>query len=240
MPRRRGFPDGARWTPVPDLFFSRYLPELEDPLAIKAFLHLVWRLHRRPRGVPAALRLADLVLDPVLRRGARSLGVAEEQVAEAVTAAIDCLVDRGLCLTAEVASETGPQRWLFVNCRQGRALYQRWRDGGLTLPVWPSAGEGVDGRPNIFALYEDNIGLLTPMMADELRDAAATYPERWIEDAIQMAVVNNVRKWSYVRRVLERWGREGRGGNEDEADRRLGEATGRRTEEGPFGRYIRR
>ncbi len=240
MPRKRGFPDGARWTPVPDLFLSRYLPDIEDPLAIKAFLHLLWRIHRRPRGTPAAWPLADLVVDPVLRRGARSLGVVEEQAVEALTTAVEQLVQLGLLLVAEVPAETGPERWLLVNCRQGRTLYNRWRDGGLVLPAVPGTAEGVDRRPNIFALYEDNIGLLTPMMADELRDAAATYPERWIERAIWLAVANNVRKWSYVRRVLERWAREGLEGDEVETDRRSGQKAGRGAQKEPYDRFVRR
>jgi DnaD/phage-associated family protein len=64
----------------------------------------------------------------------------------------------------------------------------------------------------IFVLYEQNIGLLTPMIADELRDAEKTYPAEWIEDAMQEAVHLNKRSWRYVRRILERWRVEGRGG----------------------------
>lgn len=240
MPRKRGIPDGARWTPVPDLFFSRFLPSLADPLAIKAFLHILWRIHRRPRGAPAAVRQSDLLADPVLRRSARSLGLADDDVQGALTRAIEELVDIGLLLAADVPAEEAWQRWLFVNCRQGRTQYDRWREGGLALPSATPAAEGVEGRPNIFALYEDNIGLLTPMMADELRDAVATYPETWIEDAIRLAVTNNARRWSYVRRVLERWGRDGRGGGEDETHRRSGQGSRRRSSEDPYSKYVRR
>ncbi len=64
--------------------------------------------------------------------------------------------------------------------------------------------------PNIFRLYEDHIGPLTPMIADELRDAEETYPPEWIEDAIRMAVENNARSWRYVNAILVRWQEEGR------------------------------
>jgi DnaD/phage-associated family protein len=69
----------------------------------------------------------------------------------------------------------------------------------------------VEPRPNIFELYEDNIGLLSPLLADELRDAEATYPSDWIGDAFRIAVANNVRKWSYIQAILESWATEGRG-----------------------------
>jgi DnaD/phage-associated family protein len=65
-------------------------------------------------------------------------------------------------------------------------------------------------RPNIFVLYEQNIGLLAPMIADELKDAADQYPQEWIEAAFREAVQQNKRKWSYIRAILRRWETEGR------------------------------
>jgi DNA replication protein len=43
-----------------------------------------------------------------------------------------------------------------------------------------------------------------------LRDAEQTYPVHWIEEAIEQAVENNVRKWRYVLAILERWRQEGK------------------------------
>jgi DnaD/phage-associated family protein len=65
-------------------------------------------------------------------------------------------------------------------------------------------------RPNIFVLYEQNIGLLSPLLADELKDAADQYPPEWIEEAFREAVQHNKRKWSYIRAILRRWETEGR------------------------------
>ena len=65
-------------------------------------------------------------------------------------------------------------------------------------------------RPNIFVLYEQNIGLLSPLLADELKDAAEQYPAEWIEAAFREAVQHNKRKWSYIRAILRRWETEGR------------------------------
>ena len=68
-------------------------------------------------------------------------------------------------------------------------------------------------RPTIFVLYEQNIGLLTPMIADELRDAEQHFPAEWIADAFREAVLHNKRSWKYVLAILERWRTEGRGGH---------------------------
>ncbi len=56
-----------------------------------------------------------------------------------------------------------------------------------------------------FALYESNIGPLTPMIADALQDAEKTYPPDWIKDAIALAVENNKRNWRYCETILKRW-----------------------------------
>jgi DNA replication protein DnaD len=48
------------------------------------------------------------------------------------------------------------------------------------------------------------------MIADELREAENTYPAPWIEEAIKLAVTNNVRRWKYIAAILERWRQEGK------------------------------
>jgi DnaD/phage-associated family protein len=67
-------------------------------------------------------------------------------------------------------------------------------------------------------MYEQNIGPLTPMIADTLRYAEATFPAIWIEEAIQIAVDNNVRKWSYINAILEGWQSRGKDAREDRGD----------------------
>ncbi len=71
---------------------------------------------------------------------------------------------------------------------------------------------------NIFRLYEENIGPLTPMIADTLRDAEESYPAQWIEEAIRLAVENNARSWRYVDAILSRWQEKGKDEREDRRD----------------------
>lgn len=60
-------------------------------------------------------------------------------------------------------------------------------------------------RPAIYAVYEAEIGPLTPIIAEQLRDWVTTYTEVWVEAAIRQAVLAGVRKPNYVRSVLENW-----------------------------------
>jgi DnaD/phage-associated family protein len=78
------------------------------------------------------------------------------------------------------------------------------KGGGRAESVTPAE------RPNIFVLYEQNVGLLQPIIAEELQEAERAYPQEWIEEAFRIAVENNVRNWKYIRRILERWAAEGK------------------------------
>ncbi len=64
---------------------------------------------------------------------------------------------------------------------------------------------------SIFKLYENTVGMVTPMMADELKQAEIDYPGEWIPEAFLLAEKANVRKWSYIRAILDRWKTDGRG-----------------------------
>ena len=69
----------------------------------------------------------------------------------------------------------------------------------------------VGNKPNIFTIYERDIGLIpsNTKVLGELKDADAHYPEEWIDKAFTIGVENNVRKWSYVRAILDNWDKHG-------------------------------
>ena len=64
---------------------------------------------------------------------------------------------------------------------------------------------------NIFNLYEQEFGAITPRIAERLKMWEEDYPEGWIEEAINISVDNNIRKVSYAEAILERWRVEGKG-----------------------------
>lgn len=61
-----------------------------------------------------------------------------------------------------------------------------------------------------FELYEQNIGLITPMVADQIKDWDTTFPNGWVGDAIKIAVEQNVRKPKYIAAILKNWEKDGR------------------------------
>ncbi len=52
-------------------------------------------------------------------------------------------------------------------------------------------------------LYESEIGAMTPLAADAIRDACKEYPADWIPEAISIAVDSNARRWNYVLAILK-------------------------------------
>lgn len=66
-------------------------------------------------------------------------------------------------------------------------------------------------RPEIFSIYEREIGALTGAIAEELLSASDDYPEGWIADALKESARQNKRSWAYAKAILKRWKVEGRG-----------------------------
>lgn len=73
-----------------------------------------------------------------------------------------------------------------------------------------SGSEELPERPPVYSAYEQNIGPLTPRIAEVLKEAVEEYSEVWVEDAITEAVKANVRRWNYAEKILRRWKSEGR------------------------------
>lgn len=73
-----------------------------------------------------------------------------------------------------------------------------------------TTNRGEDFTQNIFTAYESNIGVLTPMIAEKLKDAEQTYPLTWILEAFGLAVENNKRNWRYIETILKRWKADGK------------------------------
>lgn len=62
---------------------------------------------------------------------------------------------------------------------------------------------------NLFAVYEREIGMMTPAITDRLKDVETEYPPGWAEAAMSEAAKQNKRSWAYVEGILKRWKIEG-------------------------------
>jgi len=202
----KGFPAGElRFTSVPDLFFARLLPQIDSLVELKVTLHFIWVHFRQARQ---AISKNELLTDETL---VQSLALIDEDTEHALVQGLNRAVERGTLLYVQIENEEGLHDLYFLNSERGRQAQARVEAGEVGVVAVSGLEIATPAkRPNIFDLYEDNIGMISPIIADELKDAELTYHPEWIEDAIKIAVENNVRKWSYVRAVLERWATGGR------------------------------
>ena len=207
-----GFPDRVTYVPVPASFFGALLRDIDTLAELKLSLHC-WRLLQQQKGQPRYLRRSALRADRTLIQALRTAGKAEPTVQ--LDGALETACARGTFLCLPVEAENGPDACYFLNTSANQQLIQRVQAGEQQLgPLAAVRSAGPPPplpRPGIYELYEQNVGLLTPLIAEELREAEASYPADWIEEAFREAVAYNKRNWRYIRRILDNWATRGRG-----------------------------
>lgn len=122
------------------------------------------------------------------------------------------LLEEQLLLPFPEGAQTLPQPvWLFPSTPDGKRRFEALRNGSLSVDEIKAANPlPSSDKPNIFTLYEQNIGPLTPMVAEMLKADATAYPEDWLREAMQEAVTRNIRNWKYVQAILKAWHEKGR------------------------------
>ncbi len=174
---------------LPTRLLAEVVPTLDQ-----AELRVLLALYVRGVGAPGGQSAVDDLQGDtsLLQSLARDSPVAAR---EAVHRAIDRLLARGILAYADETRH-----------------HLRLR---ATASVVPGAilatGDEQAKRALVARLYEENIGLLQPIIVEELHAAARLYPEPWIVEAFAEAARYNRRNWRYVRRILERWATQGRG-----------------------------
>ncbi|MBI2846038.1 MAG: DnaD domain protein [Chloroflexi bacterium] len=204
-----GFPEGAvRTTAIPDVFFAQLLESIDDLAELKLTLFFFWLIGRQ-KGSLRYLTHSQLGEDSTLLASLKFPGRKPEDV---LSEALERAVSRGTLIHLKNEKES----FYFINDAPSRRAVAKILAGEFTPEGARDLKEpGLEKeRPNIFTLYEENIGLLQPLIAEELREAQATYPAAWIEEAFTIAVKKNRRNWHYIQNILERWAREGKEGFE--------------------------
>ena len=122
-------------------------------------------------------------------------------------AALTAATGAGLVLRFVAESVDGDQGWLMLNTDRNLSFVGELVAGSREAPdaFWINEAPVTIAfdRPSLFRLYEQNIGPLTPLVAQHLIRAGEMYPSDWIEAAIGDAVTYNRRSWRYISRILE-------------------------------------
>lgn len=239
LPGFVGFPDKKLLAvSVPDLFFVDLLPQIDNLPELKLTVYFFWLLNER-EGPLRYVRGEEMRRDETLLT---SLNLESDLRSPliALEDALERAVARNTLLRIDV--ETGPQNdhllsdrqaqsahsenssageanpaedWFFLNTAKGRQAVAAIRQGRMAelQAVVPEEARLHVERPNIFVLYEQNFGLMTAMIADQLRDLEKSYPPEWITEAMEISLLNNKRHLNYIRAILRRWETEGKDEN---------------------------
>lgn len=208
MEQFKGFPARMRFTPLPNVFFSSLLPQISDMAELKTTLHIFWALYQK-RGYPRFVSYQELLGNKSLIGSLKGTGDPEK----ALLSALEMATKRGTVLHLKAERDGVTADIYFLNTEQDRQIVAKIQNGELRLSGFKAEGQSyieTEEPSDIFTLYEQNIGLLTPMIAEELSEAERLYPEGWIKDAIKEAVSLNKRNWRYIAKILERWSAEGK------------------------------
>jgi DnaD/phage-associated family protein len=193
-----GFTSSETFTQLPDSLI-RLLREIDDIAELKVTLYAIWRIEHI-EGHFRAMCETDFE--------AESLGMGLEEIQTGLRKS----VERGTMLRAQHDADV----FYFLNSPRGRLAAEEFAKGN-----WRESARIMSeprNKSNVFKLYEENIGALTPLLSDMLREAEKKYPSAWFEEAFEIAVSRNVRNWKYVEAILTRWKEKGKDERKDQQD----------------------
>ena len=212
---------GKTW-PVPRSLITDILPAMTDLNELQVVLAML-RLVLEAGDVSAPFEESTFVRDRTLRDALRVVGSGNSADYRIATG-LDLAVGRGVLLRFRTIEDQHERVWYTIATPEAKSAIDRMLQGESLPPrsLWEgdSAPRIEPERPTVFRLYEQNIGLLSPIIADQLVRAMERYPREWIEDAIGEAVAYNRRNWRYIQRILQNWATTGRSEDRPGSDER--------------------
>ncbi len=236
MSQFSGFPARMEFTPIPNYFLNVLLPRISDVRELKTTLHVLAALYRK-RGHPRFVTCQELMNNDGLMK---SLKGGDEEPQEALCRALQMAGQRGTFIHITLDRDGSTEDIYLLNTEADRKTAARIESGELKISGLKAAEKTymeTEEPPDIFTLYEQNIGMLTPLIADELKEAEKLYPESWLRDAVKEAVALNKRNIRYIMRILERWSTEGK---TDGTYQRVSKTDPDKYIKGKYGHMVRR
>ena len=203
MPPRsiKGFPlpDDFATTRVPNALLGRVLSTVDDPDEIKLILRAIWLLEHQ-RGYPRYITRDDLRRDRVLSVAITDQPDFDRSLNSAIEHGVfvEATINGNICLMFN--TESARRASIEVSSTTDNLKKD---DNGWEAPA------ASTGSADAFRAYEENIGILSPMIRQSILAALEDFTDEDITHAIRIAVENESRSWSFVAGVLRRWARDG-------------------------------
>jgi len=195
-----GFSQKSSAIPVPDIFFTDILPKIDNINELRITLYVYWMVKHK-KGYPRFVTIGELYDRVDMVR------TSEKTKAELLEESLEQARLRGTLLLTELSINGKEEKVVFFNMDPERSDFQELSE---RTNIQAENKEKPPDLKNIYSLYEQNIGIITPIVAEELRRAEEEYPGEWIADAFKEAVDLNKRNWRYISRILETWSTKGK------------------------------
>jgi DNA replication protein len=218
------------WVPVPAPVFGQLLADIDNVNELKIFLRSLWHISRK-KGAPRSISVVELSSDRLM---SEAVSLSGDALMTEIHQALDSLAGRGVFLSID---NRDAATYALNTPAEREAVSRAGIPVREIVAAAPETWDSPSNRLGIYELYEQNIGVLTPLIAERLTEAVDAYPEPWLREAISIAVENNARNWRYVTAILERWQTEGR---EDGEPRRDPEELRQEEFRKAFAKYARR
>jgi DNA replication protein len=205
-----GYPRNAGAIPVPMLFFTSVLPLIKDINELKITIS-IFKLIKFKRGYLKFVTLKEILKNHDIREG---ITASEgEEAGMLIEKAVNLAVKHGSLLNARLVINGDTEDIYIINQQPDKNTLEKILKGESSVSNFDLIPAKVGDLPvidNIYKLYEQNIGIITPLIAEELKKAEELYSLEWIKEAFSEAIKQNIRNWKYISRILERWTEEGK------------------------------
>ncbi len=225
----KGFPlpDDFATTRVPNAVLGRVLSTIEDADEIKLILRAIWLLEHQ-RGYPRYITRNDLRRDRIL-----SVTIPDQSDFDRI---LQSAIERGVFVEVSINDNS----CLMFNTESARRASIEVSTTTDNLNEddngWETAAVST-ALADAFRAYEENIGILSPMIRQSILAALEDFTDEDITHAVRIAVENESRSWSYVSGILRRWTNEGIP-SEQRSEQLEGRSDERDVSEVELNRYI--
>ena len=217
------FKTGQKMIPFPVQLFTEILPRLHNESQLRATLYTWYAIMSKGSG-QRYVYLSQLLTDPVLLSWFTHLGGKN-----GIQRGLDQSCREGIFLQLQIGED---DKILAPNDESGARLITDMKSESVT-----HHNQSRDSSPetnyertvvsNVVEKYENEIGMLTPVIADMIAIGEQMYPTTWIREALDIAAQSNARSWKYVAAILARWKNEGKNNDNEKTSRFSSRQSGR-------------
>ena len=217
------FKTGQKMIPFPVQLFTEILPRLHNESQLRATLYTWYAIMSKGSG-QRYFYLSQLLTDPVLLSWFTHLGGKN-----GIQRGLDQSCREGIFLQLQIGED---DKILAPNDESGARLITDMKSESVA-----HHNQSRDSSPetnyertvvsNVVEKYENEIGMLTPVIADMIAIAEQMYPTTWILEALDIAAQSNARSWKYVAAILARWKNEGKNNDNEKTSRFSSRKSGR-------------